>query len=927
MHPHTKIYSTIIVLFLSLAFFPSTSLGSPAPATVIEGPVLEELTVGGKNTFGPSTGFKVIATETFDSVDSNGEPKRPLTENSMSIIGGAEVVSVNAVGNEGGEDIAVGNVVGGGESELVEATTFEDSGSYLTTLAVRAVDNKTGEQNTLHSVELHYHHITVVTLDIDDDAIDEVVVGGQHSTDLSHYDLTIIDFSPQGVSVNDTNDAVITSQTIYTLPGNKVEWGRSNRKAFELHTGDVNGDYHEDLLVWGGSPQTLGYLSYAWVFTADNDSQSFTLRQTWQDFDATMTSACLGDYDMDGLDEVVVLGYLKDLTNEGADLFQGGIFDDMTNNFNRLVEKGTEDITAIVEDFDGDRKRDLVTIVKGGDYIGVRIRNHLRDDTFWSEDVLASDVFFQGTQLLGKPQAADIDWDGVPELHIPGRLQLFGQYGVHVFDFQRTELLTEDTAWPQLKVTSTVQVSLDYVGFVPVESDGWVKYALGDINGSSTTLSYTHKTWTTMTNPTVMAVMAAPPTVRGISQNHFMTGTEFGKVRGTSTTLSSTVAVDFGVSVGVGVEAEFSVGGFFEVVGVEVKVGVTIDTELATTASYTKSFETSTSWWTDSSHDGVLFIATTVRHWQYAISTADDPGAIGKSVNISRVMSRSLIKADIEYFDHMFPEYKLDSGTFEHTIGDPRTYGNVYESTRFSRENLFSTDMKTVSQGGGYDTLSVSLKEELAFEVSSKVRIGAYAYAKVGTCDMFVETEVRSGITFGLAASMAMGEAMFFQAVVGQIADWTEYDDYRYDYKMFVDMMERNDIGISYLVIDYVTTNYGIKLEEGDFPSNKDITQTETTYPYTSPFSSPFEGSDTNDSAVNEEEEGGDNPLTSLPVVNVLADAMKTASPEVRTGTSLIFLLMTVGGLSGLVGTHIYSRKGKKITPSPKKGTKGGKKK
>lgn len=299
-----------------------------------------------------------------------------------------------------------------------------------------------------------------------------------------------------------------------------------------------------------------------------------------------------------------------------------------------------------------------------------------------------------------------------------------------------------------------------------------------------------------LTEPVIIAALAAPPYSVDYGQEPESATTSYGTSEGTSvsseTTVSFTVNATMGVSMGVGI-GPLEVTGTYEAT-LSAAVDRTAGTSYATT--YTNSFETA-------GQNAVVFTSFPYDAYDYEIVSSHDAGLMGEimTVMLPREPVTRIVSTD--YFNARVPEggLRIDESVFVHTAGDVSSYLSrsqmveLQERVQFGRFGpdlfLFSP-RRTVGQG----STSTSVEIELAESSYHTESVGYMVEHSVGLSVGGVMVGFSRGDGKSNSLTIEAGQSTIVGGTVPSITvDDTTNPGAVYDFGMFTYMYRYGDPG------------------------------------------------------------------------------------------------------------------------------------
>lgn len=277
-----------------------------------------------------------------------------------------------------------------------------------------------------------------------------------------------------------------------------------------------------------------------------------------------------------------------------------------------------------------------------------------------------------------------------------------------------------------------------------------------------------------MTEPIVMAVLAAAPGEEGIGQNTEACTTEYGEATSSSTGSEWDISVSSGFIIG----GEFKAWGN----GFEIKGKLQKHHGLIWDSTYTVT--TSIAYETGPLEDTVVCLVTPYDHYTYKVLADADPAAVGQLIHVSLPREPISLQVERSYYNDSIgsDEMKIDSSVLSHTPGVRQSYMSAADKdAKLAAWGGFETGPASVGQGTGSTTLGIAVSQE----TGSAIYLGA-------SYELEVEVDVagiKLGGTVGWSAghtwSRSVGEETTYAGTVGSI-DAEHFVDERYEFGLFV---------------------------------------------------------------------------------------------------------------------------------------------
>lgn len=304
----------------------------------------------------------------------------------------------------------------------------------------------------------------------------------------------------------------------------------------------------------------------------------------------------------------------------------------------------------------------------------------------------------------------------------------------------------------------------------------------------------------TVTEPIIVAALAAAPCHDAISQNLGACGTSWGE--GSSQGSESQVTVTASGSVSFGLKAS---GGLTQT---ELEVKGTLSLAVSEVQSRSYELTKQVVYATGPLEDAVVFSAVPYDQYTYEIVQHPDPTLIGEPVivRLPREPVTVLVERSVFNGAQRTGAFLVDERVFGHAVGAPDTYRSVAEREALAaalhaghgREMLRNGPV-SVGQGTGSTAVTIDVSE--ATSVGSALEVGfSFDLQAVGAT-------VLGGFSVGRSteASFAWstGTSTTYAAGVGNIADPIEFARDGYRYGMFVYVFEDDATGQQFEVIDF----------------------------------------------------------------------------------------------------------------------------
>jgi hypothetical protein len=596
---------------------------------------------------------------------------------------------------------------------------------------------------------------------------------------------------------NETNLMSLTQLSrLDTLnPPNLVKFDSLTRidpDAYEWHvvsksiaTGDLDGDSLDEIAVVGLDADNW---MRAWIF--DDAENDFTLLKEFNNWVGEINNinptVTMGDVNNDTRVEVIFS--LANKTYGQIAIYDENWLELHNQINNNLAGEFTKLKTG---DIDGDGCHEII-FANGSSFLFIWDCNStsftLKDSwsthaSVWEIRAIEGSLPSVDTYIPIDLECGDIDSDGIDEIVFTScetqAPTLSSGYGVlTAWDNNGIEFEFLQTGFPAFMYK--------YHGYTP-------KVVLGDINSDHFTLRYISKDVFT-SDEHIIAVMAAPPTQDGISQNYDDSSTEFGEGVSSSSSGSFGLSGSFGAYVSTEWKLDISVG-----LGLNFKINVakgetefTLEAELAATSTVTYTSTEITTYSGDSTQDYIIFSACLYDAFIYEIIESPDPSMLRSNYTInipSGDRKPDIFQWDLEYYNSRKSDSapSVGSETFNHTIGYVPSYPNRSEMSKVAPSGWIESRGIQVGKGGGTITAEIDLSKEESIEISA----GLLHTGKIGAGNEKYLVGVMWSLGAQAAYSVALGKETMFIGTVGHIQDSDDYANFHYEWGLFIYVKER----------------------------------------------------------------------------------------------------------------------------------------
>ncbi len=722
-----------------------------------------------KTTLIPVPSFLVYGTDS-DGVDLNGVLYSDYFHNFN------EVVEWNINDNLRSPSVAFGDFDGDGNQEIVVVGTVMTSaglGPDTGNLNIFVRDDVYTNWQLMivygEKPDYAFKNPSVASADFDLDGKDEILLGFYDGNDFRIRILSI--------TVYAAGFWILVTEIDLLYPVNLQSGSGSDVFNYKPHVtvGDVNGDGDmEPIAICYDFDKKLHLM--IWDYNHDVD-EYWGKAHPILDVKSISMQIATGDIDGDFIDEIVILG----TDTDGADL-NGWAYDDLNHGLMEMYHWDRDDDSTkpdvALGDFDNDGIDEICFY--STDWDGGDMNLWMFDDANNNfEEFYHSDK--DDDYSWGAIESGDINLDGDDEFIIAAQWRgesVTRPYHVYTFYFDIINGIIEQK-----------YISWDGTS----EKTIYPRIALADALNTGIKIECVGEDdpFETRSDPQIMAVVSAPPTIKGITQNYDDSATELGKETSSEETKSDSISMSNSLTLSY--EADF--------LGlVEVEASFTLSSETTYGTSVTESYAYCNSYEVSSSNHGVVFANVDFENYKYKIlSHPLNNSLVGTYVSIATPVAHEVLKWELPYFHSKYPEYHLNE-TLPQEIGAANTYrslsefsnitGGVYWKSKFS---------STVGQGEGTNSVGVEVSE--ATTTSEERTYGIEFEAKLTVLGFGVGTSM--GRDWNTAYELSIGEGFSYSGTVGDIQDPDEYEDYHYSFGLIIYPYINKDLNLKYQVVDY----------------------------------------------------------------------------------------------------------------------------
>ncbi len=729
------------------------------------------------------------------------DSSNPLPTNITRLISGDEIAFIGAKGNNIGrssnwvmdDEDASFSVLGEWDTELGNSpvvTTGDVNGDGLDEIiACSSADNIThiwnnskGNFEEIYQFSVYGNDVRLGAGDFDNDGYAEICIIGLNDSECF--------FVVRDDALNNFVQVFFDSIEIV--------------HDFQIDTGDVDGDGVSEVVVAGVDDNE--HEGKIYIYDCENGTDWTIIWESTVDagyVDGTQLEVELGDFDGDGLDELITASSTINIYDDASANFQ--LLDSTLPSFSPFdITSDTVKFKIVSGKFQHSGKDSFLFF------------KYSRKLIFISWLVKANVKFFEldndnDIQHLASVEALSLSIPAfltpLPELYLDAVCAELDQDGreeivltIKAIKFNLPPNPPDQKFW--LKILDDFEEGLQELKYEYVESDSvHTVVGVGDFDGDSITAKY-QSHYTSTSSPYIMVAMAAAPTMTGINQNYDDTRTIYG----TAISQSSSSENGYEISVGTIVTSGFNLFGL-----VETQVRATIETGLGKTDTLTKTTTISTEYSASCDDNYVIFEYVFYDNYIYEIITHRNESLIGENYTISVPNAPSVYKWSVSYFNQNIDDAPdISNETFSHTVGQPWTYLSETEksnllSTHSENGSWTSPQAITVGQAaetGGYNQIGIDLSEETVEETHTRFGIEIEA--------LFGAGKVKCGFSLGYeetwAYAVGIGKKTAYQGRVGDIVgeDW---DTYQYKFGLFVYNYHRSN-SLKYSVINYWVEDY-----------------------------------------------------------------------------------------------------------------------
>ena len=715
-----------------------------------------------------------------------------------------------------------GDINGQGQDQLIASYFISVQNKTESKLVILNWNNNTHTFTPWTSnISLGLYYPTAIAINLRGYGAEQILIAGYASLNDSYITMKVINFSPDGNPVNNGSKLTIITDilnNIQTTPGPLV-----------LEKGDVYGYGSQQFLIYGTAQDGLKFLSlYGYNLTTDAVSYLSTLQGP------NIGRPLLTSFFNNGISQLVV----PCLTVCNANIndptypnFKGGFiyaFDIFNNTLvkyalfpyvgvvgaGNINGAGADQIALIQTNtlalFSFNNSYMLYNYANNN-YNSYPVELNQQGQMLWSNLGIGT----YSSQVTMPVIVSDITFDSIPEILAPD----YNTGGVRFYLVRQDSNGKDNLVYGNSTSISTGSNLIDSL-YTPttgtIASHGTGNFTYYDLSNARTSgdlfgqaLRLIHQdTYLTPSNPTIIAVLAAAPTVSGISQDPTNAVTQYGVSTSSGSTSEVSTSFGFDLTAGIGTKSEISYGLGVETLGLEISYMAKFGFGMTFSSSYehTKTVDVAQTWGTDGQHNGVVFASLLIKHWNYTVVNGP---MNGDNLTFSYPLAVTIQKFDINTFDQLFPQYNLQTGTFGpiQKVGHPETYPAKSQISSITAGSpfIYESPQKGVSQGTGYDTVSIDVASETSVTNSVDFHTTAGFSFEIATEGFQASLEYQESAAFGHSFTVSQGKGTSYYGQITDINYYSDWQHYQFNYGMFAYLENRTASGvpISYQVINY----------------------------------------------------------------------------------------------------------------------------
>lgn len=545
---------------------------------------------------------------------------------------------------------------------------------------------------------------------------------------------------------------------------------------------DVDGDGDKELVIGMSGDTTSSGRYVIRLYDLEEGKATMTQRHGWvylfSGTDHRDSRAVVGDFDADGNEDLAWVGY-KLNSSAGRSEFSIKLFEWLpTRSWSQYANWSLIDFYSTAQApwnwaitaFSPSIGRDDLAVmhVSGGDYNYTAL-HYDRNLSRFSYQLKSVDRRLSGQSI--SLAASDVDSDGSQEVQIGmlyyGTTNGYLDYG-YMEHGDQAELVWQD----RIAIGTSPTASSSHPAPVLVP---------GDFDADGFAIRHTGRRSPKVGDPIPIAVLSAPPTVDGISQNYDDTESSYetGVTQGESIGVTTHSAVTYSASAGFDL---------FGLIGVGGRASLQKGLEKTETSSQQESIVRGHRGAYDA--DVIIFQGTLYETYEYMIIASSDPTAIGSLISLDIPIDANTYNWTVDYYNStVAPEDQIGKDVLTHTPGDIQTYPRKKDLDGILDGHVHwdFPGTQSVGQGKASDYQFVSFVVEKATEEQRTITKGYGGGLSFGI-SVDADREDTEGATHGVF----FASETTFGADVGKIEDPVEYRAWNYNWGFSIQTVGRN---------------------------------------------------------------------------------------------------------------------------------------